>query len=140
MQITSASDFLSISKSGADTFNLTTDIDFHDTEFVPQVFAGTFQGNGHTLRNINISRADEEGSVFYGVFSNLCADVNISNLLVENVYIRYINYDASFIQQVSIGCVIGSAYGAVLENVTLNTCSILTAGNMNIRQMGGLVG
>lgn len=69
-------------------FLQTKDIDLEDTEFTPigitdsgKYFYGIYDGNGHTIKNINIIRDDNVG--FFGQLGGICM-----NLGIESGYIH----------------------------------------------------
>lgn len=87
------------------TVNLTADIDFSGEEFKPiATFSGVFNGNGHTIKGIKISKS---GS-FLGVFRYVENGANVNNLNVSG----NINPggSASF-----IGGVAGSNSGSIIS-------------------------
>lgn len=77
-------------------FILMADLDLSGLEFIPIAnwitpFTGTFDGNGHILRNIVINRPDMD---FVGLFSYLDFGGEIKNLGIENINIngRYLEF------------------------------------------------
>jgi len=121
----------------ARSYQLVVDIDAAGMEFAPIGncgptgncmralgefgYAGVFDGQGHTIRNLTI-QADERGGV--GLFGVLSASGVVMNLYVEN---------ASVSGRAGVGSVVGSNFGVVYRCEAEGS----TAGAMAI---GGLVG
>lgn len=87
IEISSAEEFLAFAVnchsdkwSKGKTVNLTGDIDLTGTEFemIP-VFAGTFDGNGNTIRGLRYS----EGKYVAGLFRYITEDATVKNLTLE---------------------------------------------------------
>ena len=56
VNVSSTANFLNLTNQNADVFVLLADLDFSNvSQFVPQVFNSTFNGNGHTMKNIFIN-------------------------------------------------------------------------------------
>ena len=96
-----------------------------------QPFTGVFDGNGHTLSNIVISRANSGA----GLFGYLASDedsetqAGIKNLILENVSVETAGYDDV------AGCLVGYIYDGYLEN-----CSVRNAYVFGSNYVGGLTG
>lgn len=108
--IESAEDFISFAKncsydlwSKGKTFFLTNDIDLtgHNFDLVP-VFAGIFDGNGHTIQGLNITGASAPA----GLFAILEKDGVVRNLNVVGVVTP--DGDANM-----VGGVVGENYGTI---------------------------
>ncbi len=90
-------------------FALTSDLDFSDHTFDDAVIANmnilpfidVFDGNGHMIRNLNIS-----GENYIGLFGILAEGGFVKNLGLENVYI---NGDSC------VGAICGKSYGKIIN-------------------------
>ena len=86
-------------------------------------FAGTFDGNGHSIRNLVINRP---GASYIGLFGNISLEGRIQNLRLEQV---------SVTGGGRVGGLAGQSYGV------LTNCSVSGAiGGGDQLRMGGLVG
>ena len=82
-EIADAQGMLSLAADPAGNYRLTADIDMSSLDWKPLPFTGTFDGNGHTLYNLNITQTGDEvrqtcdgnrkpyDTVFAGLFSTL---------------------------------------------------------------------
>ncbi|MBR1793023.1 MAG: hypothetical protein IJ764_05225 [Bacteroidales bacterium] len=124
---------------GYDTmrYKLTADLDFGNSMFTPiENFAGTFNGNGHAIRNIKIGAASTNGGTYkyyssgwtsgttpspipYGLFTNLGGATIIENLTLQNVVIDASSYAGS-----RRCMMIGAFVGYTTKNVTIRNCSV----------------
>ncbi len=104
-------------------FVLTGDINFAEaSNFKPiENFVGVFDGNGFTLKNINITT---EGSA--GLFSTVGDNAVIKNLNLENPQIKGSD---------GVGALIGIAG----ENTVIESCYVV-GGNVSGSTVGGIVG
>ncbi len=111
--------------------------------FQGQPFTGSFDGNGHTIRNFSIQRPDED---FIGLFGQISAESKITNVRMEDVDIR----GKSF-----VGAIVGLNWGGSVSGVVVRGTLRGTekpvqlikkppfppeAGNAGGRFVGGLVG
>ena len=104
-KIYSIDDWKEISKYPTENYILENDLDFRNaTNFIIQDYRGILNGNGHTIKNINIS-----GSSAGGLITNLHG--KIKNLYVENL----INDNNTDIKEQGFVRVLSS--GAGIENV-----------------------
>ena len=87
------------------------------TEEAP--FTGTFDGNGHTIKNLALVEQEaKEGKAYIGFFG-YAKDATIKNVTFENVYINIPCLDIDH-SQGHIGAVAGSLEGtSTIENVTV---------------------
>ena len=108
------------------TVKLLTDIDLKNSKikFTPigtseQPFTGTFDGNGHTIKNLNIVETEaKEGKAYIGFFG-YANNATIQNVTFENVNINIPCLDIDH-SQGHIGAVAGSLEGnSTIENVTV---------------------
>lgn len=123
--------------NGGNTFSgtnvaLGADIDLNNMNWTPagtstDAFKGTFDGQGHTIRNLKISGLDN--STIVGLFGRLNGTVR--NLVIDGADISHTSDGNG-----GIGVVAGSIYNTgLIENVTVRNANI--AGN---RWTGGIVG
>ena len=123
--------------NGGSTFSgtdvaLGADIDLNNMNWTPagtstDAFKGTFDGQGHTIRNLKISGLDN--STIVGLFGRLNGTVR--NLVIDGADISHTSDGNG-----GIGVVAGSIYNTgLIENVTVRNADI--AGN---RWTGGIVG
>ena len=103
-----------ITRSGEPTASNWTPI---GTEENP--FKGTFDGNGHTIKNLALVEAEaKEGKAYIGFFG-YAENATIKNVTFENVYINIPCLDIDH-SQGHIGAVAGSLEGtSTIENVTV---------------------
>lgn len=82
-------------------------------------FTGTFDGQGHTIKNLNIVETEaKEGKAYIGFFG-YAKNATIKNVTFENVYINIPCLDIDH-SQGHIGAVAGSLEGtSTIENVTV---------------------
>ena len=84
-----------------------------------QPFSGTFDGNGHTIKNLTLVESEaKEGKAYIGFFG-YAKDATIKNVTFENVYINIPCLDIDH-SQGHIGAVAGSLEGkCAIEDVTV---------------------
>ena len=127
-KIYSIDDWKEISKYPTENYILENDLDFRNaTNFIIQDYRGILNGNGHTIKNINIS-----GSSAGGLITNLHG--KIKNLYVENL-INDNNTDRKeqgFVRVLSIG--------AVIENVHIKNSNSIRTTNINGTPATGYIG
>lgn len=115
---------------------LTHDIDLSGTEWEPigdrnNVYKGTFDGNGHTISNLAITKKNLSFEDDCGMFGRVGTNATIKDLTLENVRL---DVDAA---DVSIGALAGSNQG------TISNCRV--SGNISVTNnemgfVGGVVG
>lgn len=125
-------------------FLLTNDIDLSGVNYVPMGsdtetdskvslapgFAGTFDGNGHTVRNISVLESLRSTGLFGTVRGG-----TIRNLTVENITIKYSNKWA--------GGLVGDMVGGSIENCHVKNANIgeeTYPGVLPAYRIGGLIG
>ena len=106
------------------TFKLMNDVNLYGQNWTPigteeNQFKGIFDGNGYTIRNLNIVETQaKEGKAFIGLFG-YANNATIKNLTIENVNINIACLDIDH-SQGHIGAVAGSLEGtSTIENVTI---------------------
>ena len=105
-------------------FVLNTDIDLNNMPWTPigtpeSNFVGTFYGNGHSIKNLNIVvETAKEGKAFMGFFG-YAKNTTIKDLTFENVNVNVACLDIDH-SQGHIGAVVGSLEGtSTIENLTV---------------------
>ncbi|MBO5732371.1 MAG: hypothetical protein J6R38_01960 [Alistipes sp.] len=105
-------------------FVLAADIDLDNQPWAPigteaNNFVGTFNGNGHSIKNLNIVETEaKEGKAYMGLLG-YAKNATVKNLTLENVYINVACLDIDH-SQGHIGAVAGSLEGtSTIENVTV---------------------
>ena len=111
---------------------LGSDIDLNNQPWTPigtstNAFKGTFNGNGHTINNLEISGLDK--SIIAGLFGEL--NGTVMDLVIDNAKISHVSDGSG-----GIGVVAGSIFNTgLIKNVTVSNAEI--TGN---RWTGGIVG
>ena len=108
---------------------LTSDLDFSNTTYDfctnTSSFTGLFNGQGHTIKNININSSTEKGSnIFYQLKGGTIMNVNFDSITIKGT--------ASSDQASGI---VGQMNGGYIHNVDLTNISVLAKASV-----GGLVG
>ncbi|CAL6098762.1 Conserved_hypothetical protein [Hexamita inflata] len=138
--VNSTADFLQLNLSTIENIVLAADLNFSGIDFYPQKFKGSFNGSLHTISNVLINAPESANSnLFFGLFGDLSSSVNISNLNLVNVTVVYSNYGPSFSQKIFASALVARG-SAQLYNIRASNVSIFSAGNMNARNIGVLVG
>lgn len=96
-------------ETGKDVINLYMDIDLKNEEWIPiQSFDGTFNGNGHTISNLNLSAT--KPSVYLGFFSSANPNCEIKGLTIDGVTMTGDNRPVG-----AIGAIAGQSYGSITD-------------------------
>ena len=119
------------------SYRLTKDIDMSGiTDMVPiganssNAFAGTFDGGGHRIYNLNLVPAEGASGNYWGLFGRV-ADATITDLTVEGTVTSGGAY---------VGGIVGLvASGAAIENC-VNRCTVTYTGTATAYGVGGVVG
>lgn len=108
---------------------LTADIDCSEVEnFDPlygnaeYVFSGTFDGQGHTIRNVTVNNPDYQGGIF-----GYAVNAIFKNLNLETIQINTENDEA--------GSLVGNAANTIISDVYATDVSVFGEGSV-----GGLIG
>ncbi len=137
IEISSKDDFKNMTDDNDGIYVLNNDIDFDNEELSlfsaeSEPFKGTFNGNGHTIKNVKLSKT---ALSFYGLFG-CTKNAKISNFTLENVTV-----ESSSLGSFSAGALIGKAESTTVSDVTIKnvnyTVSVSSTGDLNI---GGVVG
>lgn len=113
------------------TYYLSNNINMNDHEIIPigtdsEPFTGTFEGNGHIIRNFKIDAKNG----FVGFFGKIAENGKVCNLGIEDAEITG-NTECN-----NSGLIAGKIDDAVIENCYTSKCKIDLSGN----NIGGIVG
>ena len=96
-------------ETGKDVINLYMDIDLKNEEWIPiQSFYGIFNGNGHTISNLNLSATKPSG--YLGFFSAANSNSEIKGLTIDGVTMTGDNRPVG-----AIGAIAGQSYGSITD-------------------------
>ena len=110
------------------TINLANDIDLKNENWSPIAgFSGTFNGNGHTIRNLKIKENAQKGNIGFFSYVN---EAKISNLRFDTV-----NIDTTEGNCMGVGTVCGESRASTLEKILVKNISIASRS-----ETGGIVG
>ena len=126
------------------TILLTADIDMSDVEWIPigqngnNAFCGTFDGQGHTITNLNVELGD--GYYVAGLFGYVNGTVKNLKITDSVIHVHSHGHSAVVLPSssgvTSAGAVCGIAVmSSVLENITVSGCEIVSG-----TYAGGIVG
>ena len=138
IKITSEAEFNAIKDNVSGYYILENDLDFTNVPLntglsatSSERFKGTFDGNGHTIRNVNFSSAANVGLFAY------TEKATIKNLILENVVGDFSSGRAS----INLGALIGCAEKTTVENVKVSNVTFDIQGNQSAEiNVGGIVG
>ena len=110
VEISTCKELQNIGPSG--TYKLSNDIDCSNIDNFEPIIANTggkfsFNGQGHTIKNVNINRPEED---YVGLFGHLKYNVLVENVGVEDVNIEGKNYVGGLIGRQSYQAVVKDAY------------------------------
>lgn len=151
--ISSIDDWKLIKNSPSENYQLTTDLDFRDAiNFAVGNFSGKLNGNGHTIKNIEITSGNGLFTTLSGEIQNLYVQnyrkTNVSsyggliynttgNPIIENVHMKNVYVNASG----HIGGLIGySSSGVIIRNSSVTNFNNITGEELNDVRIGSLVG
>ena len=164
-KIYSIDDWKEISKYPTENYILENDLDFRNaTNFIIQDYRGILNGNGHTIKNINISGSNAGGLItnLYGKIKNLYVEnlindnntdrkeqgfvrVLSSGAVIENVHIK--NSNSIRTTNINgtpatgyIGILVGQSTGGRITDSSVTNSKITTNGQLDTIYAGGLVG
>lgn len=96
-----------------------------------KIFNVFFEGNGHTISNLNISQDHNEDLLGVGLFGAAGPSATLQNVNLHNVNITQASASRSFY----LGAFVGVANGAKIISV-----SVLNANLIGYQEVGGLIG
>ncbi|MGM9815925.1 MAG: DUF6562 domain-containing protein [Lepagella sp.] len=162
-----------LSSHPAMTIKLTKDIDLDGYYWTPMNYSGTtdrrltFDGQGHTIYNINIDATDISDSTHAGFFSNInhgiVKNLNIENFTINNachivggvvgvlygtlenvsisnVFMRQKNHDISIAMKYDYGGLVGIWYHDSEETAVFKDCHAVNVNIQAVGRSGGLIG
>lgn len=145
VEIATREDLMRIADAPSGSYVLTADIDLCGEPWTPIPFSGTFDGAGHTIGNLTVTRTGEDTTVTYdgnrveydtscaGLFS-VVTDAQIRDLTLVNVKIA-IETDRNCFS----GAIAGYAKNTVISDCTVSVRSTMTISAINCG-VGGIVG
>lgn len=115
------------------TVYLGSDIDMSPGLYTPfSYFAGTFDGQGYALKNINISESD----ISTGVFTKVAEEGTVKNLGVEGGTMKLSSSSDSY----RLGSIAGVLYGTIERCYSTATLTISASGSTTDLSVGGIAG
>lgn len=117
-------------------FKLGTDLDYEGIAYIPiggnynsedKFFEGSFDGDGHTIKGVNISSST--GDV--GLFGGISKGAVIQNLTLDN---------ASITGSDNTGGIVGCNTGGIITNCHVTSSVTIQANGTNGERFGGIVG
>jgi hypothetical protein len=153
--ITTYQQFLAMGANRFGNFELGNDIDFEGVLFadpaastttltkLPFVnplfpFAGSFDGKGFALKNINFTTTD----TYTGVFGYVSTG-KISDLVLDNVHIGTVESPLAILKAARVGLLAGyvSTDQSIIENITIKNSSInISNTTTQYTHVGGIIG
>lgn len=136
IEIATADEFINISYDKEAYYKLTADIDLTEKTSVrlsksSDAFLGHFDGNGYTIKNINLATDNEYAGLF-----GLAKNATFKNFTLENVTL-----DNQSTTVKTFGALIGYAENVTVENVTVkNLTATSVRTNTSQSVYGGLIG
>lgn len=116
-------------EAGEDVINLYMDIDLKNEEWIPiESFDGTFNGNGHTISNLNLSATKPSG--YLGFFSTANSNSEIKGLTIDGVTMTGDNRPVA-----AIGAIAGQSYGSITDCHVKGSIQLIAG-----QYAGGIVG
>jgi|GEM_PF-3981999 len=135
VEIKTPQDFKNMSRDSDAIFSLVNDLDFQGEQIKAEdlfgttststAFKGVFQGNGFTIKNLNIVTSSRVGNVglfgFISPSNNIKNEVNISNLTLDNINV----YATQYYSLINLGVLAGSiTESASIENINIINSSV----------------
>lgn len=127
-------------------YRLTADVDLAGLDWTPigtstYPFAGVFDGNGHSIKNLTLTKCNTDAKV--GLFGSVKTAV-IKNLTIEGANLSFDKNSGVKGNSINLGFLCGYALSSVIDNcrVTGNINvlkGIVTTGSVNM-YVGGIVG
>ena len=117
-------------------FKLGTDLDYKGIAYIPiggkydnedRFFEGTFDGDGHTIKGVNISSST--GDV--GLFGGISNGAKVKNLTLDHASITGLNVT---------GGIVGCNTGGTITNCHVTSSVTIQANGTNGERFGGIVG
>ncbi|NLH17247.1 MAG: hypothetical protein GX455_11765 [Phycisphaerae bacterium] len=123
---------LNLVENPFDKAPIAPDTDDVNDEFQGIPFSGTFEGNGHAIRNLTISNSG--GSDYLGLFGYL-NNATIKNLRIENAQIV-----ASGLMSINVGAAAGFMIDSLVSGCLVSGVVSADLSDLSSSHVGGLVG
>lgn len=117
-------------------FKLGTDLDYKGIAYIPiggnynsedKFFEGSFDGDGHTIKGVNIDSSSGD----IGLFGGISKGAEIKNLTLDNASITGLNVT---------GGIVGCNTGGTITNCHVTSSVTIQANGTNGERFGGIVG
>lgn len=143
-EIRTVEEFLSINTKRNANYKLMNDLDFAGREDdiasnIITLFSGTFDGQGHTIRNFKL----ESSSINVGIFQQLSTDAKVHDLKLDNIHMGMKEgQKATGSKRVGILFGQNTSRSAEVKNITItnSTIDIKLNGNADYQEIGFLGG
>ena len=121
-----------------ESFKLGTDLDYENipNKYIPiggnydnedRFFEGTFDGDGHTIKGVNINSSSGD----IGLFGGISKGAEIKNLTLDHASITGLNVT---------GGIVGCNTGGIITNCHVTSSVTIQANGTNGERFGGIVG
>ncbi len=152
IHISTVEEFLAMDAYRGADYVLDNDLDFEGIDYISPFdttyFSGTFDGQNHTLSNINIttsnSTTNPDSNYYYiGVFGYVSSAANVSNLTVDHVTIGTLEAPQAISNLARIGFLFGyvASSNVSIENVHVtNSHYYITSSSDDFVYIGGIAG
>ena len=131
--IKNVEDFKAMENSNEGYFELANDIDFENNEvsvFTSKTFKGTFDGKGHTLKNIKLSNSSNAG--LFG---------STDSAIIKNVKLENVNGTYTSKGDIKLGALIGNALKTTVSDVFIDNVKLTITSSSTAKQfIGGVFG
>ena len=144
-RISSPEDLLKMSQDPSDDYILTSDIDMSGYEWIPFTFSGVFDGNGHTISNLQIDSSgtgvrdtyDGNMKVYsscFAAFFDVLDGGKVRNVNFENICLDVTSDTSCF-----AGSIAGYMSGSTISNCSVNG-SVRLCAHDRMFGVGGICG
>jgi len=123
------------------SYYLTQDIDLSGAEWVPigngsSDFKGTFDGQGHVIKNLTITGVGYTYSGLFGSVSSPSGNATIKNISLENIDIDITPSSSNS----WVGGICGTAYNTIINNCYASGVIDISASGLGTPYVGGICG
>ena len=139
MYITTVEEFMNMSSNRVGNYVLQNDLDFENKPFTTpftRAFAGTFDGQGFTLKNIKFDAVISYTGVFGYVSTGQIRNVNFDNISIGTNETPLVTQSSSM-----VGIVAGYVNGqtAIIENIHVTNSTIAYETSSTVRAQIGII-